>query len=212
MHMKKLCIFGTGGFGRETLCAHVDAGAAKGFDTSLNTVFMIDDAYYQAESINGIPVIKRSDFDPALYNVVVAIGDPHKRMSVVQKMPEETTYGTVIHPSAVISSWVDIGAGSIITAGCIVTCQITLGKHTHLNLQTTIGHDCDLGDFLTTAPSVNINGSNEIGSRVYFGTGAGTKEGVRICDDVVIGMGAMVTKNIELPGVYIGCPAKRMEK
>ena len=39
----------------------------------------------------------------------------------------------------------EIGAGSIITAGCIITTNIKIGKHSHLNLHTTIGHDCELG-------------------------------------------------------------------
>jgi acetyltransferase-like isoleucine patch superfamily enzyme len=48
-----------------------------------------------------------------------------------------------------------------------------------------------------------------IGNHVSIGSNA-TLLPVRICDRVVIGAGAVVTKDITLPGVYAGNPAKRL--
>jgi hypothetical protein len=72
----------------------------------------------------GVDVIPQSKFDPALYKVVVAVGDPSSRKRVVDSLPTQTTYTSIIHPSVVISEWVEIGEGSIITAGTILTCNI----------------------------------------------------------------------------------------
>lgn len=50
----------------------------------------------------------------------------------------------------------------------------------------------------------------KVGNRVSIGSNA-TILPVAICDDVVIGAGAVVTKNITEPGCYVGNPAKRLK-
>ena len=52
--------------------------------------------------------------------------------------------------------------------------------------------------------------ATKIGSHVSIGTNA-TILPVTICDNVVIGAGSVVTKNITEPGIYAGNPAKKME-
>lgn len=206
---KKLCIYGAGGFGREVLCIAADLIKGKNIKLGDAACFMLADEYFSEDTIMGVDVIKQSDFDPGKYEVVIAIGEPAKRRAVAESLPAETRYTTIIHPSAVVSEWVKIGEGSIITAGTIVTCNIEIGKHAHLNLHTTIGHDCRIGDFFTTAPGAKISGSCIFGDEVYIGTNASVKQGVSICSNTTVGMGAVVVKNIEEPGVYIGSPAKK---
>lgn len=209
---KKICIWGTGGFGREVLCLITDVFRARGEDTAGKVFFIVDDEYYNESSIMGIDVLRRSDLDSGLHSVAVAIGEPAKRRVVVESLPAGIEFPVLKHPSAVVSEWVDIAEGAVITAGVIVTCNIRIGKHAHLNLHTTIGHDCVIGDYFTTAPGAKISGSCNIGSQVYIGTNASVKQGIKICDNVTIGMGAVVVKNIEEPGVYIGNPAVKLKK
>jgi UDP-3-O-[3-hydroxymyristoyl] glucosamine N-acyltransferase len=111
-----------------------------------------------------------------------------------------------------MSNSVSIGRGSIICANCILTCDIDLGDFAQLNLATTIGHDTKAGAFFTTAPGVHISGKVLAGERVYFGTNASAIEDLSICNDVVVGAGACVAKNITEPGIYVGIPAKKLEK
>lgn len=209
---KKICIFGAGGFGRETLCCLVDTIADTQRNINEVACFMVDDDLYKETKIMGIDVIRLSEFNPMLYNVVVAVGEPLSRKKMIGNLPAETTFATIIHPSAVISKWIEIGEGSIITAGTILTCNIKIGKHAHLNLHTTIGHDCVIGDYFTTAPAANISGNCTFGDCVYIGTNASTRQSVSICNYVTIGMGGVVVKDITEEGVYIGNPLKRLEK
>lgn len=51
--------------------------------------------------------------------------------------------------------------------------------------------------------------STVIGDRVSIGSNA-TILPVRVCDDVVIGAGAVVTRDILEPGIYAGNPARRL--
>jgi len=207
----KHCIFGAGGFGRETLTCIIDIELANDGNSEPEVVFMVDDEFYTTDTIMNFPVIKRSEFDPKIYKVSVAIGDPKKRRAAVESLPQETVFATIIHPSAIISQWVTVGEGSIITAGVIATCGISIGDHTHLNLQTTIGHDCKIGDYFTTAPGTNISGNCTFGDNVYFGTNASAKDNIAICNDVIIGMGAVVVKEITEMGVYVGNPLRQLD-
>lgn len=198
--MKK-AIIGAGGFGREVY-------AALSLTEQNSCVFFVDDEYYNNDS----KTLPLSDFDPTEYEVVVAIGDPRARYDMVQKLPKETKYFTFIHPSAIMmGNDIIIGKGSIICAGCILTSNIIIGEHAHLNLQTTIGHDCRIGDFFTTAPGAKISGNCRIYDLVYIGTNASIKEKISIHSLATIGLNAGVVKNIEEPGTYIGTPAKKIK-
>jgi sugar O-acyltransferase (sialic acid O-acetyltransferase NeuD family) len=190
---KKIGIIGAGGFGKETLCCLIDSIA--------NTSLKIEDI--------ACFLVK---FQPKNYDVVVAVGDPASRRKIVEKLPKKTTFTTIIHPKASISKWVDIGEGSIITAGAVLTCDIKIGKHAHINLHTSIGHDCQIGDYFTSAPAANISGHCHFGDGVYIGTNASIREKISICSNVTIGMGGIVVKNIDESGVYIGNPLKKLEK
>lgn len=212
IHKNKICIVGAGGFGREVLCCLIDCLKGSTLKIEDTVCFMEEDKFPRENKVMGIDVISQSEFDPALYDVVIAIGDPNRRKLVVDSLPDNTTYATIIHPSAVLSDWVEIGDGSIVTAGSIITCNVKIGKHAHINLHTTIGHDCQIGDFFTTAPGVNVSGKCNIEDCVYLGTNSAVKQGVNICGGVTIGMGGIVVKHIQDSGVYIGNPLKKLEK
>jgi len=194
-------IIGAGGFGREVYWSLplVDR---------INTVFFVDDKYWSDTDPLILPLSK---FDYKKYEIIIAVGEPRDRFNIVQKLPKETKYFTHIHHSVeILDPNIEIGEGSIICAGCILTTNIKLGKHTHLNLQTTIGHDCEIGDYFTTAPGVKISGNCKIYDRVYIGTNASIKQKISINSLSTIGMNATVVKHIETPGVYIGTPAKKI--
>lgn len=83
MNEKKICIIGTGGFGRETLTCLIDGISTTELKIEEIAVFMVNDEYYEESEILGIPVIKDSEFIADNYKVVVAIGDSIKRKKVV---------------------------------------------------------------------------------------------------------------------------------
>ena len=195
-------IIGAGGFGREVYW-------------SLNpierndTVFFVDDEYWDDSDEKILPL---SLFESDKYEVIVAIADSKHRQKIVERLPQKTKFFTHIHPSAqILSDDVTIGEGSIICSGAILTTNIVLGKHSQLNLQTTIGHDCVIGDYFTTAPGAKISGNCDIGKRVYFGTNSSVREKIKICDDVVIGLNGGVVKNIYESGVYVGVPVTKIK-
>lgn len=200
-----VAIFGTGGFAREVACVLHDLGRGDRI-----AAFHEPDAVYQPRELLGVPVRPQSEFEPGRHRAVIGIGNPNVREKVVGELPPETVFDTLVHPAAVVSQWVEIGDGTIVCAGAVLTCQIEIGKHCHFNLNTTVGHDCVFGDFCTIAPGTNISGNVTLGTRVDVGTQAAFRQNLRVCDDVVIGMGAVVLKDIVEPGTYIGAPARKV--
>lgn len=203
---KKLCIFGAGGFAKEvywlaTQCGHeVEA--------------FID--IHPGENYRDVPVVEDSYFNKDKHLAVVAVGSPKLREKIVKRIIDShgsNVFKTLVHPKAnVMDPLVKVGYGSVICANCILTCDIQLGMFSQLNLATTIGHDVIAGDFFTTAPGVHISGKVKTGDRVYFGTNSSTVEDISICNDVTVGAAACVAKDIMDSGIYVGVPAKKLEK
>jgi sugar O-acyltransferase (sialic acid O-acetyltransferase NeuD family) len=199
--MKK-SIIGAGGFGREVY-------ASIKQNENIDLVFFVEDTYWSNNSEKILPL---SLFNPLEYEVIVAIGDPKSRMEVIEKLPKETKFFTHIHHSCqILGNDVEIGEGSIICAGTIITTNVKLGKHTHLNLHTTIGHDCIIGDYFTTAPGVKVSGNCNISDLVYVGTNSSIKEKINITENVVIGLNSGVVKDITESGIYVGTPTKKIK-
>lgn len=73
-----------------------------------------------------------------------------------------------------------------------------------------------IGDFVTLAPGVKINGHVVIEDHAYIGTGAiikdGTDKPIVIGRGAVVGMGAVVTKSVEPGAVVVGNPARPLSK
>ena len=192
--MEKVLI-GSGGFAREV-------------KTELDTKIKV---FVDDEFSDGIATLPLSSFDSQKYSALIAIGDPIVRNRIVDKLPKDTQYWTHVSKYALIlGNDVNIGLGCIISAGVIITTNVIIGNHVQLNLQTTIGHDSILKNFITTAPSVNISGNVTIDDRVYLGTNAVIKEKINIASDVIIGMNCGVTKHINESGTYVGTPATKI--
>jgi len=213
MKNKKICIFGSSGFAKEVLLLAKDCGYDVEFFVDLHT-----------GNLMGCDIIKEEEFDYCNienFNIVVAVGSPKLRKKIVDSIllkNPSAEFQTLIHPSAKTMGlkydWsnISIGKGSVICANCILTGDIKLGDFSQLNLSTTIGHDVKAGDYFTTAPGVHINGNNNIGNQVYFGSNTSTVENIKIVDNITIGANACVTKDLFEAGTYIGLPAKKLEK
>jgi sugar O-acyltransferase (sialic acid O-acetyltransferase NeuD family) len=196
--MKEKVLIGAGGFAREVR-AHMN---------NFNMKCFVDEEYFKPNKEN---IFSIQDFDPLRMQALIVVGDPNDRKKIFESMPIETEYFTFIHSSAqLLGNDIKIGKGSFISANCIITTNVHLGEHTHLNLSSTIGHDCIIDNFFTTAPGAKISGKCKIEECVYVGTNASIKEKLNICSNVTIGLQSGVVKDVNEPGVYVGCPAKRL--
>ena len=108
----KLALFGYGGHAREVAC-QIDQ----------EVTFFVDEEYANEVAK---PI---SEFNPEEYLMMVAVADSKDRADVVSKLPKETKYFTFIHPSVqIMDDNIEVGEGSFIGAGSILTTNIKIGK------------------------------------------------------------------------------------
>jgi sugar O-acyltransferase (sialic acid O-acetyltransferase NeuD family) len=204
--MKTLCIYGSGGFAKEVYWLAQQCGQVVEAFIDIHAGGYCCDKKIEDEDY----------FDPEKHLAVVAIGSSQLRKKVVNQIISRHgphVFKTLVAPSAnLMAPNIVVGYGSVICANCILTCDIILGPWSQLNLATTIGHDTKTGAFFTTAPGVHVSGKVTAGDAVYLGTNASVIEEVNICDDVVVGASACVSKDIIESGTYVGVPAKKLEK
>jgi len=209
--MKKIAIFGAGGFGREVAQLVRDINKVE---KQYDLVGFFDDGLPIGTRINSWEVLggvnEVNQQKEELY-MVVALGDPMTKKGVIQSIINSSIkWATLIHPNAILGdrAFLNIGEGVIITAGCIVTVNINIGDHVILNLCCTVGHDTNIADYSSFMPTVNISGDVNIKQAVFVGTGAKIINLVEIGKNSIIGAGAVVSKHIPPNCTAVGVPAK----
>ena len=189
-----------------------NGGHAREVQAQMGTILkrFVHDKYWEEGDGNLLPLSK---FDPELYSIMIAVANSKDREDIVKKLPSNTKYFSFIHPNTqLMSDDIIIGEGSFIGSNSIITCNVQIGKHSILNRGNHIGHDCRIGDYFSAMPGSIVSGNVTIGNNFYIGTNSSIKEKIFICDDVTIGLGSSVIKDINLNGVYVGCPVKKIIK
>jgi sugar O-acyltransferase (sialic acid O-acetyltransferase NeuD family) len=175
-------------------------------------IFVSDDNVNASNNTNDSVVLPISKINKNIHVPLICIGWSQLRYKIYNELPKGIKLHTFIDERSHIYNIENkIGEGSIIASGSILTTGAEIGKSSIINLNSTFGHDSKAGDFFTAAPGVNISGDCKIGDRVYFAPGSVTKNGITICDDVIVGMNSVVAKNITEPGVYVGSPAVKIK-
>jgi sugar O-acyltransferase (sialic acid O-acetyltransferase NeuD family) len=210
--LKDLFIIGAGGFGREVawLVRRINAVTPtwniKGFiDDNESLWYTVEDGY---NVLGGCDYLKKQESAWA----VCAVGNAKTRKKIIEKLGASVNFATVIDPSVVISESVNIGVGTIICAGTIITVDEKIGNHVIINLDCTIGHDDVIDDYVTIYPSVNVSGACHLGTCVEIGTGSQIIQGLSVGDGTIVGASACVVKDLEAEVTAVGCPARVIKR
>ena len=207
----KIAIYGAGGFGREIAPIArrlIAQETGKGTPAPGSLVF-VDDNTSQHDRQRDIPVLPLSEASD--YRFAIAVADAAIRRKLAEKTSGQAI--SLIAATAIIGPEVAIGEGAVICDFAIVTASATIGRQFHCNIYSYVAHDCVVGDFVTLAPRVCVNGNTVIEDDVYIGTGAVLRNGVkdrplRIGKGAIIGMGAVVTKDVPAGVTVVGNPAR----
>ncbi len=114
-----------------------------------------------------------------------------------------------VGPFVEIQKNVHVGARSKIQSHSFICEYVTLGEDCFIGHGVMFANDL----FKDGAPNADPAswGRTRLGNRVSVGSGA-TILAVEICDDVVIGAGAVVSKSITRKGIYAGNPARLLRE
>ncbi|QCT04557.1 acetyltransferase (isoleucine patch superfamily) [Paenibacillus algicola] len=169
----------------------------------------------QTKEWNGLSVLGGADRLPDIQNqfpealFIIAIGDNETRKKIACMLAKSGgRFGNAIHSSAVISSNVTIGEGTVVMPMVVINTDAVIGEHVIINTSATVDHDCHISDYAHISPGVNMAGSVNIEASVHIGIGTAIVPGVRVGRNTVIGAGACVICDLPNHAVAVGCPAK----
>jgi sugar O-acyltransferase (sialic acid O-acetyltransferase NeuD family) len=208
---QSIVIFGAGGHGRELLQLIEDINLQQpGTWSCLG--FLVDTEFAGAHEVAGLPVLGDIAWLAAHpeVRVIVAVGPSAARRAVTQRIMATCANGfaTLVHPRAWMGARVTIGAGSVVCAGALLTTDIRIGDHVHVNIGSSIAHDAHLQDYATLYGGVRITGKVRVGEGAEIGTGAVIVPGCGIGDWSIVGAGAVVTGTVPDDATVVGVPAR----
>ncbi|MGI9607429.1 MAG: acetyltransferase [Acidimicrobiales bacterium] len=137
----------------------------------------------------------------------LGVGEPKSRKRL-DGITHGRAHAPLIHPTAQLGSQCRLTDGVVLAPRVVLTTNITIGRHTHVNVGSTISHDVRIGDYVTICPGVTLTGGVEIGDRVFVGAGTTVLPGVAIGDHAVIGAGSLVVSDVEPGRTVKGSPAR----
>ncbi|MFJ6672969.1 NeuD/PglB/VioB family sugar acetyltransferase [Actinosynnema sp. NPDC091369] len=209
---RPLLLVGGGGLAREVLAA------VRLLPSLWRPVGALDDdpARHGAD-LDGLPVLGGTDLvrstDAAVVVCVANAHRPRGRLDLVARLdlPDER-WATVVHPAASVAVGAEVGPGSVLLAGAVVTAPLRLGAHVVAMPHVLITHDDEVGDGVTFAGRASLGGAVRVGEAAYLGQGSAVREGVTIGAGAVVGMGSVVLADVPAGEVWAGNPARRLRE
>lgn len=209
--MKKIAIYGCGGFGKEVQSIWIDQINTS--EPKWDFIGFFDDGNEKGTIINdyfvlgGIKELNQVDY---CLGLVIAIADPIiKKKVIVSINNDQIFYPSLIHPNVIKpNKFLSIGVGCLIGPGNHLSVNVKIGNHVIIDPICTIGHDTIIQDFVSIMPGVNVSGEVIIDEAVFIGTGAKIINRVEIGRETIVGAGAIVSKSLPEKCTAVGIPAK----
>lgn len=207
--MKRLAIIGSGDLGQQ-IAYHAQT------DGHYDVVAFFDDFQTPGTLRHGIPVaggveqVLEHYRDGKFDALMIGIGYKHigLRQTLYDRFSTDIPFGSVIHTSSYVDKSCTLGSGVMIYPGCMLDMNVVIGDNVLLNIGCVIAHDTTIGTGSFLSPAVKVAGFVDVGPSVILGIGTTVIDNVAIVSGVRTGGGAVVTADLESPGLYVGIPAK----
>ena len=158
------------------------------------------------QSLMGIPIrgeidysqIKK-DFEAGLFDEIIVSfsGDIDARKKVFQDvLALNIPIANVVHPTCLISNFVNMGVGNILFANVRIGPFVEIGNNNVISSLCSFEHHNFLGSHNTFGPSVIFSGSCTISDSNKFGTGIYIEPKISIGHDCIISSGVVIRQNI----------------
>lgn len=209
--MARVLLLAAGGLAREAASSILATGDHE-------VVAMLDDsADTWGSNVAGVAVLGGIDLAAERNELLLVCAGPGKaRQGIVRRLAAlgvgPGRYATHVSGTAGIGSNASVGPGSIILPGCVLTCDVLVGKHVVLMPRVVLTHDNAVGDYATLAAGVVLGGNTVIGPTAYVGMNASVRQGLTVGEGATLGMGAVLLMDQPANSVWAGNPAHSLEQ
>ena len=204
--IERLALIGASGHGK------VIADIAKAMGVA--SIVFFDDRWNEMNRLYGYDVIgsvddasknKEKVYDAA----IVSIGNAVVRQKIQERL--SLVSPALIHPSASISNSVSLGEGSVVMPNAVINADTRVGKGVIVNSGAIVEHDCVIDDFAHICPNTALGGGVHVGRRSWIGIGSSIIQLKRIGDDVTVGAGSIIIRDVPNGQTVVGNPAKLLK-
>ena len=151
------------------------------------------------------------EYDPDDEFLITYVTDMTRRQQIVNLIEARAlSRATFVHSSAIVDPTAQIESGTFVGPFCIVAYESIVQKDCLIAPYTLVSHRANIGQGTVTNPGAMIAGAVNVGKYCLLGIRSTTVDQIDICDNVVVGPCAFITKTIAEPGRYLGSPARRL--
>jgi acetyltransferase EpsM len=172
-------------------------------------VFLDANATLHGTTVLGAPVTGAPEAADLAGELIVALGDNHRRLAVAAGLAARgARFGVAIHPSAVVAPSATIGEGTVLLPGAIVHTDARVGAHVIVNTGAIVEHDCIVEEGAALSPGVRMGGRARVGARAFLSTGVTLGARTSVGADAVVGAGSVVVDPVPDATLAFGVPAR----
>lgn len=206
---KDLIIFGTANMTQQFLSEVDRFGAVN------PVVLTVDRQYITADRMYDLPVVPYDElvdkYSPEQYDMLMVRGNG--KPQVFQQLYERLHDGpykliNYISPKSFTDSDLVMGDNNIVYAGADLGYGGVMGSCNVIRQQVYLGHEFNIGSFNTFRPGCKVGGMLRMGNHNEISLASVVRDGITIGDECVVGMGAVVVKNVDSYCTVMGVPAK----
>lgn len=117
----------------------------------------------------------------------------------------------IVSPNSIVNEGVSLADSVVAMDGAVINSGASIGTGTILNTNSIVEHDVTIAGWVHIGPGAVISGGVNIGRYSMVGANATVIQGRQIASDCIVGAGATVVQDLLEPGIYVGCPARRLE-
>ena len=206
--MRQLIIVAAGGLARE-----VAETVGRGTEWEL-IGFLDDDPALAGTAVYGRQVLG-SIADVVRFpetSLLICAGRGQARRAIAGRLGElgvgPDRYAAVVAPDVVVPGSCQVGSGSILLSGTVLTADIRVGQHVVTMPGVVMTHDDHVNAFATLCARVTLGGNVLIGEGAYLGMGAMVREQVVVGEGSTLGMGAVLLRDLPAGETWVGVPAQ----
>ena len=177
-------------------------------EINITQIVIVDPNARPNEEVLGFPIKATVPTECSSWQFICASGDNNLRRAntafYARKGHEAVT---IVAQTATVCSSSHLGRGVFVGHGAHVGPEATVGDGCIVNTSAVVEHGATVNAFSHVSVNSTLCGKARLGQDCLLGANSTVIDGIKVCDNVVIGAGATVVRDIDHPGTYIGSPA-----